>query len=120
MTGKRSQALRKFFGYAVILTVLQGSFLSAQISRASFSELELQSEYKLVSEPLTTEKVWRLDPDQPNPHLQRWILNRHVELLGLQAKRISKDQVHVSATGLATVAQGYVRPQGPWYRPFQE
>src|SRR5689334_17185943 len=78
-------------------------------------DLTLESKYDFSSDPLTTEKVWSLDPKQLNPHLQRWVVQRQVQLLGLKAiQRNPKDKVFgVEATGLISDATAYVRPAGP-------
>ncbi|MCM2321985.1 MAG: hypothetical protein NDJ90_01850, partial [Oligoflexia bacterium] len=82
--------------------------------------LELASQYESVLEPLTTEKVWTLDPEELNPHRQRWVLHRQVRLKGLEARKLGAERFGVRAKVLESVTRGYVRGDGPWYRPFSE
>ncbi len=104
-----------------ILSLLGLFFLPVlSFSSQSLKELELHYDYRLIGEPLTTEKIWLLDPGQVNPHRQNWILNRQTELLGLEVKKESKDRFGVQLKGVRSVTHGYVRGPGPWFRPFTE
>ena len=67
-------------------------------------------------ELLTTELVWRLDPDEPNPHRRRWVIHRKVQLRGLRESKISETEYGVELTALgpaqrsrALVVAGLVR-----------
>lgn len=103
-----------------------GAFLGALLvpasSPAASVSWAVRSSYELQSEPLTTEKAWMLDPGEANPHRVRWILVRHVDLKDFRsvAKGSSGDHFGVELTGLESLAQGYVRGEGPWFRPMEE
>ncbi len=98
------------------------TLLSLPLAQAALrvGALELQADFKRVSPVLTTEKVRTLDPGEVNPHLQRGVVNRRVELMGLKADSLENSMWGVSATGIQSVAQGYLRGAGPWYRPLSE
>ena len=86
-------------------------------------ELTVQSEYQFVTEPLTTERVSLLDPDQLYPHRQRWLVSRRVELTGLKAhpKTLKANTPYgVHADGLISIAQGSIKGPGPWYQALQD
>ncbi|MEO5971624.1 MAG: hypothetical protein ABIQ95_16995, partial [Bdellovibrionia bacterium] len=83
-------------------------------------DLTVQSEYRLMSEQFTTEKVSRLDPNQTYPHRQRWLLSRHVEITGLKAFPKPNGKFGVKAEGIVSVAQGYIRGPGPWYQSLKD
>ncbi|MCM2279619.1 MAG: hypothetical protein NDJ89_16210 [Oligoflexia bacterium] len=82
--------------------------------------LELTTAFELSQEPLSTEKIWNLDPEERNPHRQRWVLHRQVRLKGLEARALSAGSFGVRAGLLESLARGYLRPEGPWYRPWTE
>ncbi|MGK5082164.1 retropepsin-like aspartic protease [Bdellovibrionota bacterium FG-1] len=87
-------------------------------------DISLKSVYQEASEPLTTEKAWALDFDELNPHRSRWILNRKVELGGLQAREIEGApegaRFGVSAEAIVSTVTAFFRPAGAWYRPLAE
>ena len=60
--------------------------LGMQVAHAASTsdKLSVHVVYQASSEPLTTEKVWGLDPLENNPHRQRWLLDRKVDLVGLR------------------------------------
>lgn len=108
---------------------LAGSFFAASsvMAQASYAEetgFQLVKSYEFSTEPLTTEKLWILDPTGVNPHRQRWVLNRRLSLRGLEPREFSsakKDGKYgVKAASVASVSLGFIRPQGAWYRPITE
>ena len=79
--------------------------------RAS-TELPLQSHYEQSTDPLTTEKVWALEPDEQNPHRLRWVLSRHVEIAGLKPVAVKSGRTElyrVQADSLYGIAKSYIR-----------
>src|SRR6185437_15820071 len=110
--------------------VLSCGFFFAGISFASagrIEELPVQSNYESSKVPLTTEKIWKLAPDELNPHRTRWLLTRDLQLLGLHAvpARKSKHKDHVEygveASGLYSHSVSYFRaPNDPSYSPISQ
>ncbi|MFZ9596276.1 MAG: hypothetical protein ACO3A2_09385 [Bdellovibrionia bacterium] len=92
----------------------------AQSAQARPLELSIQSSYQLMTQPLSTELVTEIDPLQIDPHRQRWILSRKVNLAGLQALAQKNGRFGVSAQGLLCSLQGYVRAPGLWYQPWEQ
>ena len=90
------------------------------LARTQVPDLTVRSEYRLMSEFFTTEQVSRLDPNQTYPHRQRWLLSRHVELIGLKAFPKPNGKYGIKAEGIASIAQGYVRGPGPWYQTLKD
>ncbi len=82
--------------------------------------IELKTSYILKNQPLTTEQVSEADPAQVNPHLQKWIVTRKLEFLGLTTFVIDSAQFGVRIAALNGVTEGLIRPTGPWYRPWSE
>jgi len=70
--------------------------------------------------PLTTERLWTLDPDQINPHRQRWIVQRETDLEGLTPLRHEDGRYGVMAASVRSTSTIFVRSAGPWYRPVEE
>ena len=131
---------RCFLTTVIVLLISVSAF-----ARSPVMDIALRSDYKLMSEPLTTEKVGFLDPTQLNPHLQRWVVSRRVEMLQLKPRLLSsrpfaekpspspspdrhprskpqaRPQLYgVQFKGLLSETEGYIRAKGPWYRPFSE
>ena len=85
------------------------------------SKITLEATHASSTDHLSTEKVWILDPEESNPHRQRWLIHRDVQLRGLVARPdASGSTFGVTARGLRAHATLYFRPNGPWYRPIQE
>jgi hypothetical protein len=83
--------------------------------------LDLVTSYRFSPDVVTTEKIQALDPELLNPHRQRWVLNRKIQLKGLEAVfSRSKQSYGISATTLESTALGHIRKEGPWYRPWSE
>jgi len=99
------------------------------LQSGGYAPFWFSSNYELATEPLTTDLLWKLDPQQPNPHRQRWALNRSVEMAGLKSvlsplqnpkEKTPVPQYRVTVEGLISQVHGYTRPPGPWYRPWSE
>ncbi len=104
----------------MILSLLLSLLLSPVEGLADYHELELSTDYKLASEPLTTEKVWSLDPHQMNPHLQRWMLNRKIRMKGLKSTEQKNGKWKFQIQGIQSDTEGMIRGPGVWYRPFSD
>jgi hypothetical protein len=94
--------------------------LSAPAARA---DLGFRGSYKSVADALTTEKAWALDRAEPNPHRQRWLLGRKVELKELMPRELKIQgslMFGVTTAGLEAESTAYFRGEGPWYRPLRE
>ncbi len=95
-------------------------------SACSFAESEfsLKTHYALEAEPLTTEKIWSLDPKLINPHLQKWALKKEVKLIGLTAQENKKDKdkgtFGVRLEAVESTTSIYLRGDGPWYQNSSE
>src|SRR5688572_26716776 len=81
-------------GVARVSVVMLGTFYAltgyALTASARFSPITLRTSFEPAQEPLTTEKIWQMDPERRNPHRARWVLERSVNLLGLRSVPISK------------------------------
>lgn len=83
--------------------------------------LDLRFHLRVSEDPLTTEKVWELAPDQINAHRQAWILSPQLSLDRLEAmprgKPNTKDEKLYGAEALSVSAEvlGFVRPKGPFF-----
>ena len=75
------------------------AFAPGGVRAAGPGELGLRLTYSVSSDALTTEKVWALDADEPNPHRQRWVLNRKVELRELLPPRAACGAAWFSVNG---------------------
>lgn len=104
----------------MIQALLVAFFFNTALAKTDATHLELQHDFKVAPEVLTTEKIWKLDPTARNPHRQRWILSKRVELLGLKSRPLSKTAFGVQAAGMVSTAQGYLRGPGVWFQPFTE
>jgi hypothetical protein len=112
LTTLKRQALRILFFIAVIPVIA--------IRAQADLELPLQASYELSTEPLSTEKVWVLDPQETNPHRVRWVLTKHVELSGLRAVREkSGEGFRVEAQGLFSKSVAYTRHLDPTYTAME-
>ena len=94
--------------------------LPALPAAAAPRELPLRFVHQARQEPLTTDMLAEVDPEQVNPHRQRWAMRKDAELDGLQAVAQPNGRFGVKADALLAVVKSYVRPDGPWYRPLQE
>lgn len=117
---------------ALIGVALSGSFpvalaaspvlAIAHASKATLraESLAIKSEIQFATVPLTTEKVWSIEPREPNPHRSHWAVQREVSLPDLKAVAVRGDKFGVESGDLAVKAVVYVRGPGPWYRSWNE
>jgi hypothetical protein len=109
------------------LVILRPGLLQSSLP----SGYSVQTDYQLMTEPLTTEKVSVLDPQAQYPQRHRWIVSRHVELMGLETyqpgtegpglPRLNKGGLFgVQAKGLISNAQGYVKNPGPGFQDMKD
>ena len=78
-------------------------------------EINVRSNFSSTPRPLTLEKIWEIDPGQPNPHLQRWVLGRKMEIEGMTAFLKDDLKYGVYIQGIQSTQSAYIRPPGPWY-----
>jgi hypothetical protein len=83
-------------------------------------DLGLITNYQLTRDVLTTDKISDLDPNEVNPHRQRWILERNVKLRGLKADLRPDGLYSVHAEAVEANTRGWIRPAGPWFRPLAD
>ncbi len=113
-------------GVAVSIPVRQKVVETRGSTSRPWKDLSLRTTFFDSKEPLTTEKAWTVDPEERNPHRQRWLLSRHVELHQLQMREIEKTSKQssvrygVTIDSIQAATQAYYRPEGPWYRPLSE
>ncbi len=74
--------------------------------------------YEPSLEPLTTEKIWTLDPGELNPRYQNWVLNREVELLGLEAVPGAQGKFKIQIQGVGILSRSYIRDESSFYQPM--
>jgi hypothetical protein len=104
-----------------IFAVVQILFFSSlSWGHPSVQNLGLRYSYQLSLAPLSTERVWTLDPSQRNPHLQRWVISRRTSLVNLEAVAKKNGTYGVRAEGISTIVDAFVRAPGPWYRPWSD
>jgi hypothetical protein len=84
------------------------------------SELELRTDFKVSPLPLTVEQVWALDPSQTNPHLQRWVVSRRVDLVGLKATPIENAKYRAAASMIDSAVEAHVRGPGAWFQDLAQ
>ena len=84
---------------------------------AANMDLSIRSDFGMSDEPLTTEKIWKLDSHILNPHRQRWVLHKKVKLEGLSTYEV-KDFWKVQAKGIEAFSRLHMRDAGPWYREY--
>ncbi len=94
--------------------------LEAFAQASGVAELPLRSVYQTKDDLLTTEKVGQLDPEELNPHRQRWILHRQVELRSLQPVELEKGRYGITAMDLDSVTHLYLRGPGPWFQQIED
>jgi hypothetical protein len=70
--------------------------------------------FTLSREPLTTEKIWKLDPGELNPHRRRWVLKRDVYLAGLETVQIG-DSYEIRGGEIVGDTVAYIRPSGSYF-----
>ena len=82
--------------------------------------IELRVDTTMSSEPLTTDKVWDLDPEERNPHRARWVLERQMapmefrvssELDAKPGSKVTKEKFKVSLSAVEAHTLMWVRAQ---------
>ena len=86
----------------------------------TFREIEIRTDFGFSKEPLSTEKIGELDPRQKNPHLQRWVLDRKVELIGLAGFHQPDGKWGVRLKGIDSMNKGYLRDPGNAYSNLKD
>ncbi len=81
------------------------------------SSITLAAQVQDSAEPLTTARVWDLDPHEPNPHRVHWIVERQVDLRGLTPVDTGNG-FHVKVGALHSVSRIHVRSPGFGYEQF--
>lgn len=82
------------------------------------SRVQLATSMETVLAPLTTEKIWRVDPGESMPHRRRWVVERRLEIDGIRA--ISRgDQFGVTIGGLELLSLLHIRGPGPWFQGWE-
>jgi hypothetical protein len=94
--------------------------LAPHAEAAKPRELSVVTDFRFAKDPLTTDRIGTLDPTEPNPHRQRWVLERHVELKGLRPETRAEGRHGVRIEGVESLAKGWTRGPGPWYRPLAD
>jgi hypothetical protein len=101
--------------------------LSVSVANASTHALDFRSSTSTSPDPLSTEDFQVYDPGVLNPHLQRWALERSVELMGLVAVKVSApiqgetvSTYRVTAQALDTQSMIHLRADGPWYQSLDQ
>ena len=94
----------------ITVSLISSLGLGVTLAWGSLPNLDVKSRYVQSSEPMTTEKVWVLDPGEVNPHRQRWVIQRRVELRGLKAVSTGKGRFGVSADGIDSLLTSLIRP----------
>ncbi len=102
------------------LFLLVSCLVTPAHAAAPVRELAFRSGIETSTDPLQTEDFTRLDPGAINPHLQRWALNRVVEILGLTTRKLSTGAFGVSAGALDSRSVIYFRAPGAWYQSIQQ
>lgn len=90
-------------------------FMSTAQGAQSGHSILLSAKTQTATEPLTTEKVWDLDPLELNPHRQNWLLNRDVRAEGLKAD-YRQGHYGVILAQVVSLTRVYTRAPGPWYQ----
>lgn len=104
----------------IIVGVCAGFLLASSAAAPAVNELDLVTHYEFVPVPVGTEKISELDPGHVNPHRQRWVLSRNIELKGLEAVELKDKRFGIRARSVESLSKGYIRGPGPWYRPMSE
>lgn len=90
-------------------------------SRQARLQIPLQYQYEPNETPLTTEGVWKWDPEERNPHRKWWVLGRSVKFLGLEVNQTENQKgFRVSAAAMDAKTQLLIRPKGPWFQELDQ
>lgn len=82
-------------------------------------KIELVAKHEVSPEPLTTEQVWSIEPEELNPHRLRWALDRKTELRGLRAIESKRGKYKVEGRAIHATTTLHIRGEGPWYQPIE-
>ena len=96
------------------------SFAHTAAAVAAHPEISTRFRYLPGAEPLTTDRVLVLDPDQSNPHRQRFVLQRQTQLENLTTIELPNRRFGVRAAALVSISKSYVRGPGPWYQTKED
>lgn len=94
--------------------------MTSAMADSQSKELEMAISYRFVPEPVNTDQILKLDPELLNPHHSRWVLQRKIELKGLNIRKLGQGRYGVEVQGIESSALGYIRGEGPWYRSLKE
>lgn len=83
-------------------------------------DLSIRSDYHIEEDPLTTDRVGSLDPEQVNPQKQNWLLNRVVQLAGVTTRKLENGNFGVNAEGLLVTSRGYLRANGSHFQKLED
>ena len=75
---------KAFLGFSIVITLLLGPTESFSMI-SSAKELDFFYQYVPAVETLTTEKLWKIAPEELNPEYTLWGLERSTDLLGLKS-----------------------------------
>lgn len=103
-----------------LVGVVVGWSCSIAMAAPVSQELEMAASYLFVPEVVDTDRILNLDPEMMNPHHARWVLNRKVELKGFEVQKRGAHRFGIQIKGIESHALGYLRGDGPWYRPMSE
>jgi len=108
--------MKRTFLVLVMIFLVHNEKIAAETRQQG---LTLRATFVTSDQKLTNEKAYKIDPSEANPHRQRWMLQKNVDLIGL--KPVKKGEKYtVTATEVVAVTKLYVRGSGPWYRDFAE
>ena len=104
-----------FFAFAALLAT---SSLSSSAHAVSLpSNITLGAQVQDASEPLTTARIWELDPRELNPHRAHWIVERSVDLRGLVPVE-GPNGFHLKVGTVHSLSRIHVRSPGYGYDQF--
>lgn len=118
--GINRRRLNPFLVVLVLLTTILGLEKSWAVPRNLLPTMGLRTTFRTETEPLTTEKVWKFDPEELNPHRRRWILSRQVILKDLQVHPIEGDRFSVTLKEVEAYTSSHLRGAGPWFQSIQD
>lgn len=105
--------LSSVFDFRKKLIIVSNSVFFFSFVSSSAQDLSLVSRFQFSPDPLTTEMIWKLDPDWVNAHRQFWLVTREVQWVHLKAEaqgtQGEKKQYRVTAHGLSAFTQAYLR-----------
>ncbi len=95
--------------------------LSCVTSWVSAEEsIPFRMNYEVSPTPLTTAMVWTLDPEEPNPHQRRWILERKLRPVDWKVFEKAPGEWGVRLGSVEFVLKAYFRNGGAWFQTMNE